>query len=98
MLTHSLWQLGALSTTQLAIIKNAELLAFSQDNVYGKPAKPYKTGTNPPEFYSGTSSLGIHVFVINLASSAASKVRLQGFGILVEHLWNLVSTTGYHVQ
>ncbi|KAB5594876.1 hypothetical protein CTheo_1691 [Ceratobasidium theobromae] len=66
--------LSKLNSTQLAIIKNAELLAFSQDTTVGAPAKPYKTGTTPPEFYAGKSSKGMHVFIINTGSAAASKV------------------------
>jgi alpha-galactosidase len=67
-------QLSALNSTQLAIIKNAELLAFSQDPSIGAPAKPYKTGTTPPELYAGKSTKGTHVFVMNTGSTAASKV------------------------
>ncbi|KAG8764894.1 hypothetical protein FRC12_007818 [Ceratobasidium sp. 428] len=67
--------LSKLNATQLAIIKNAELLAFSQDTTVGAPAKPYKTETvSPPEFYTGKSSKGTHVFVMNTGSAAASKV------------------------
>ncbi|KAG8923505.1 hypothetical protein FRC02_011096, partial [Tulasnella sp. 418] len=64
--------LSKLTAAQLAIIKNTELLAFHQDSTYGKPAFPYTTGS-PPEFYSGTSTKGAHVFVINTASSSATK-------------------------
>ena len=67
-------QLSKLNSTQLAIIKNAELLAFSQDTTIGAPAKPYKTGTTPPEYYAGKSVKGTHVFVMNIGSAAASKV------------------------
>ncbi|KAG9094800.1 hypothetical protein FRC06_010474, partial [Ceratobasidium sp. 370] len=67
--------LSRLGPTQLAIIKNAELLAFSQDTTVGTPAKPYKTeAANPPEFYAGKSSKGMHVFVMNTRNAPASKV------------------------
>ncbi|CAE7204426.1 unnamed protein product [Rhizoctonia solani] len=67
--------LSKLNATQLAIIKNAELLAFSQDVTVGAPAKPYKTGTTtPPEYYTGKSAKGTHVFVMNVGSAPASKV------------------------
>ncbi|KAG8742961.1 hypothetical protein FRC10_000583 [Ceratobasidium sp. 414] len=67
--------LSKLNSAQLAIIKNAELLAFSQDTTIGTPAKPYKTqAASPPEFYAGKSSKGMHVFVMNTGHAAASKV------------------------
>lgn len=66
--------MSVLSTDQLAIIKNAELLAFSQDNTIGAPAKPYGTATtSPPEYYAGQSSKGTHVFIINTSSSTSTK-------------------------
>lgn len=72
-------QLSKLSTDQLAIIKNAELLAFHQDGTYGTPAVPFTatTGaptTSPPEYYSGKSTKGTHVFIINTSNSTATKV------------------------
>ncbi|KAF5322342.1 hypothetical protein D9619_001327 [Psilocybe cf. subviscida] len=70
--------LSKLSSTQLAIIKNAELLAFHQDATIGTPAKPFTAfssmpSTSPPEYYSGASSKGTHVFIINTSSSTATK-------------------------
>jgi len=70
--------LSLLNATQLAIIKNAELLAFHQDPVVGTAATPFQATpftptTSPPEYYSGTSSKGTHVFIINTSSSAATK-------------------------
>jgi alpha-galactosidase len=67
--------LSALTADELAIVKNAEIIAFHQDSTVGAPAKPYSTGvtTSPPEFYSGKSSKGTHVFVINTGSASASK-------------------------
>ncbi|KAJ7746016.1 glycoside hydrolase [Mycena metata] len=70
--------LSLLNTTQLAIIKNAELLAFHQDTTVGGPAVPFTPfssapTTSPPEYYVGKSSKGTHVFIINTSSAAATK-------------------------
>ncbi|KAJ3570012.1 hypothetical protein NP233_g4680 [Leucocoprinus birnbaumii] len=70
--------LGALSSDEIKIITNKELLAFSQDANVGTPAKPFTPfsgapTTSPPEYYSGASSKGTHVFIINTGSSTASK-------------------------
>ncbi|KAF8689061.1 Alpha galactosidase A, partial [Rhizoctonia solani] len=88
--------LSKLNATQLAIIKNAELLAFSQDTTVGAPAKPYKSGTTtPPEYYTGKSAKGTHVFIMNVGSAPASKIvtfsemRLLGNWA---HLYELQST------
>ncbi|KAL7276831.1 hypothetical protein RUND412_000172 [Rhizina undulata] len=64
--------LSSLTTTELAIIKNAELLAFHQDATYGAAATQYNT-TSPPEYFSGYSVKGVHVFVLNSADSAVTK-------------------------
>lgn len=71
-------QLSVLNTTQLAIIKNAELLAFHQDATIGTPAMPFTAftsmpTTSPPEYYTGNSTKGVHVFIINTSSSTATK-------------------------
>lgn len=70
--------MSKLTTAQLAIIKNAELLAFHQDLTVGTPAVPFKAfstapTTSPPEYYSGASSKGTHVFIINTSNSTATK-------------------------
>ncbi|KAK0225861.1 glycoside hydrolase [Armillaria fumosa] len=70
--------LSKLDETQVALIKNSELLAFHQDITNGSAAYPFTafTGaptTSPPEYYSGTSSAGVHVFIINTSSSTATK-------------------------
>ncbi|KAF9447961.1 glycoside hydrolase family 27 protein [Macrolepiota fuliginosa MF-IS2] len=70
--------LGQLSTDEIAIVTNKELLAFHQDANIGTPAKPFTAfsgapTTSPPEFYSGLSSKGTHVFIINTGSSTATK-------------------------
>ncbi|KAG8946522.1 hypothetical protein FRC04_011580 [Tulasnella sp. 424] len=63
--------LSLLSTDQLAIIKNKELLAFSQDTTYGAAAKPYISASSPA-YFSGTSTAGAHVFLINYNSTSGS--------------------------
>ncbi|KAJ8689546.1 hypothetical protein PTI98_012443 [Pleurotus ostreatus] len=65
--------LSALSSEQVGIIKNKELLAFNQDAIVGTPALPFvpyssAPTTSPPEYYVGRSSKGVHVFVINMSS------------------------------
>ncbi|KAF4570094.1 hypothetical protein EYR40_009080 [Pleurotus pulmonarius] len=70
--------LDKLNSTQLAIIKNKDFLAFHQDDTIGTPAAPFtaRSGapvTSPPEFYSGKSSKGTHVFIINTSASTATK-------------------------
>lgn len=58
----------------LQILSNKELIDFNQDLLEGEPAKPYKWGVNPnltwnqthpAEYWSGVSSKGVHVFVLN---------------------------------
>jgi alpha-galactosidase len=71
-------QLSQLTSAELAIIKNTELLAFSQDDTIGVPARPFAPyegapSTSPPEYYTGRSSKGVHVFVINIGDSASTK-------------------------
>jgi len=71
--------LSLLSDDQVAIIKNAELLAFSQDDTVGTPAMPFgDQSTSPPEFYSGASNKGKHVFVLNTDSSSQNKTVTFG--------------------
>ncbi|TFL01475.1 glycoside hydrolase [Pterulicium gracile] len=69
--------LAQLTSAELAIIKNKELLAFSQDTTIGTPAMnftvPGAPVTSPPEYYAGTSSKGVHVFIINTQNSTATK-------------------------
>jgi alpha-galactosidase len=70
--------LSKLSSDQLAIIKNAELLAFHQDNTIGGPALPFNATANapvtsPPEYYAGKSTKGTHVFIINIGTDTANK-------------------------
>ena len=57
---------------------NSELLSFHQDATIGTPAKPFTptssstASASPPEYYAGTSTKGVHVFIINTGSSAAT--------------------------
>lgn len=63
-----------MNATQLAIIKNTELLAFHQDATIGKPAAPFTSApssSSPPEFYAGQSSKGTHVFIVNTGAAAS---------------------------
>ncbi len=69
--------LDAASEAAKSILLNKHLLAFNQDAVYGAPAKPYKWGTNPDytfnatnpaEFWSGESSQGTLVLMMNTLS------------------------------
>ncbi|KAF9464940.1 glycoside hydrolase [Collybia nuda] len=70
--------MSKLTAAQLAIIKNTELLGFHQDIAVGTPAAPFKAystapTTSPPEYYSGTSSKGTHVFIINTSANTTTK-------------------------
>ncbi|KAK4506334.1 hypothetical protein PRZ48_000064 [Zasmidium cellare] len=66
--------LATISQANINILTNKHLLAFNQDPVYGAPAAPYKWGTNedytfnatyPAEFWSGASSKGVVVAMLN---------------------------------
>lgn len=70
--------MSRLSAKQLAIIKNAELLAFHQDGTFGGPATPFDATANapttsPPEYYAGNSTKGTHVFIINTGGTTVTK-------------------------
>ncbi|KAF8210185.1 glycoside hydrolase superfamily [Mycena galopus ATCC 62051] len=70
--------LSLLNSTQLAILTNAELLAFHQDLTVGGPAVPFTPfasapTTSPPEYYVGKSSKGTHVFIINTSNTTTTK-------------------------
>ncbi|KAI0266743.1 glycoside hydrolase superfamily [Gloeopeniophorella convolvens] len=68
--------LSALNSDQVAIITNAELLAFHQDATIGTPATPFTSSTaattNPPQFYAGRSVKGTHVFIVNTNSTSTT--------------------------
>jgi len=89
-------ELDKLSDEQVAIVTNPELLAFSQDPTIGEPAMPFgDQSTSPPEFYSGTSTKGTHVFVLNTADASANKTVTfadvpgleAGTGYVVHDMW-----------
>ena len=74
--------LSKISQDDLAILKNKYLLAFNQDPTFGRPARPYKWGTNPDytfnatfpaEFWSGPSSAGTLVLTFNPFSDQKNK-------------------------
>ena len=74
--------LSVLSADHLAILKNMYLLAFSQDEVHGGPATPYKWGvnldwtfnaSNPAEYWSGPSAAGTLVLALNTLSTTATR-------------------------
>lgn len=99
MLIYFWLQLANLNSTQLEIIKNPELLAFHQDPSIGEPAKPFTPvgypGAALPEFYSGKSTKGTHVFVLNLDASTANKTfdfasipDLSGTRFNVHDMWS----------
>jgi alpha-galactosidase len=75
--------LAKLSQNNVAILKNKVLLAFNQDDVFGKPAMPYKWGTNPDytwnatypaEFWSGQSKQGTLILAINNTPNQTNKL------------------------
>ena len=87
-----------MSSAQLKIIKNAELLAFHQDATVGEPATPFEPTKGAgipslPEFYAGKSSKGTHVFILNPHSTTNktfhfSSVPGLGAGPFVVHdMW-----------
>jgi alpha-galactosidase len=66
--------LTRIKADSLAILKSKTLLAFNQDEVYGKPAMPFKWGTNPnwtfdddhpAEFWAGRFTGGIMILLLN---------------------------------
>jgi alpha-galactosidase len=72
--------LYVLPTDHVDILKNKYLLAFSQDEVFGGPATPYKWGvnpdwtfnyTNPAEYWSGPSTKGMLVLALNTLNETA---------------------------
>ncbi|KAI5798691.1 glycoside hydrolase superfamily [Pyronema domesticum] len=77
--------LDQITPTDVAILKNWEILAFNQDDVYGAPALPYKWGVNPDwtwnqthpaEYYSGASKRGIHAFILNTLNETVTKAAV----------------------
>jgi len=77
--------LAKIGKGELEILKNKYLLAFNQDPVYGKPATPYKWGTNPDwtwnvtfpaEYWSGLSQQGVLVLMFNPYSDWRDKTAV----------------------
>lgn len=80
----TLIQLDKINPFSLSVLKNKELIDYNQDPVVGPPAKLYKLGngmdrgwkwneTMPGEFWSGDSSRGKHVFVLNVLETSQTK-------------------------
>lgn len=72
--------LSKLDSEKVAILKNKMLLAFHQDDKFGKPAEPYKWGVNPnwtfnathpAEYWSGESKAGTLVLAMNTLEKKA---------------------------
>ncbi|KAK3116543.1 hypothetical protein LTR53_002967 [Teratosphaeriaceae sp. CCFEE 6253] len=70
---------------QINILQNKYLLAFNQDPIVGKPAKPYKWGVNPDytfnstypaQYWSGGSSNGTMVALFNPLNETATMTAL----------------------
>ncbi|KAK3074484.1 hypothetical protein LTR53_003033 [Teratosphaeriaceae sp. CCFEE 6253] len=70
---------------QINILQNKYLLAFNQDPIVGKPAKPYKWGVNPDytfnstypaQYWSGASSNGTMVALFNPLNETATMTAL----------------------
>ncbi|KAF1807859.1 alpha-galactosidase 1 [Eremomyces bilateralis CBS 781.70] len=80
-------QLDKIPADDLAILKNRYLLAFNQDPIIGKPATPYKWGTNPDhtfnatypaEYWSGQSKDGMLVLMGNWGANPAKRTAVWG--------------------
>jgi alpha-galactosidase len=77
--------LDKLPADLVTILANKYLLAFNQDERYGGPATPYKWGVNPDwtfngsypaEYWSGASSQGVLVLMLNsLAYNATREAK-----------------------
>jgi len=91
-------ELSELSSEDVRIITNVELLAFHQDTTVGKPAWPFISSTTaamkPPQFYSGKSVKGTHVFVVNTNDTSTTfKINfadvpgLHSTNVLVHDMW-----------
>ena len=79
--------LANLGRDMVVVLKNPYLLAFNQDAVFGKPAMPYKWGTNPDwtfnrtfpaEFWAGQSQAGTLVLMFNPYSDSRNKTAVWG--------------------
>ncbi len=52
--------LDNITQTNMDILQNKYLIAFSQDEIYGKPAQPYKWGVNPDYTFNATNPVRVH--------------------------------------
>jgi len=77
--------LDKISKENVDILKNKYLLAFNQDPIIGKPAKPYKWGTNPDwtfnatwpaEYWAGESQEGMLVLMSNWGEAKAQRTAV----------------------
>ncbi|KAI1332841.1 glycoside hydrolase family 27 protein [Xylariaceae sp. FL0255] len=73
--------LDTASNNSIATLSNKYLIDFNQDAVYGKPAIPYKWGTNPDwtfnytfpaQYWSGESQQGTLVLLLNPTNDTAN--------------------------
>lgn len=77
--------ISVLSQANIDILKNKYLLAFNQDDKFGKPAAPYKWGinpdwtfnkTHPAEFWAGESQKGHLVLMVNTLDQKTTKTAV----------------------
>ncbi|KAK5746195.1 hypothetical protein LTR17_000929 [Elasticomyces elasticus] len=77
--------LTKLNPEQIAILQNKYLLAFNQDPLVGRPAKPYRWGVNPDytfnstfpaQYWSGPSSKGTMVALFNPTNDTQTMTAL----------------------
>ncbi|KFA68339.1 hypothetical protein S40285_09031 [Stachybotrys chlorohalonatus IBT 40285] len=75
-------RLEGITQPVLDILRNKELIAFNQDPVYGVGVRPFNYGCHipipnnetehPPSHYVGSSTKGIHLFLLNSYESERS--------------------------
>lgn len=74
--------ISALSPDNIAILGSKHLLAFNQDDQFGKPVMPYKWGVNPnwtwnkthpAEYWAGASQKGHLVLMMNSLNQTVNK-------------------------
>lgn len=96
--------LTKISQQNVDILTNSYLLAFSQDDVYGQPATPYKWGTNqnwffdpshPAEYWAGPSQAGYLVLILNPTNGPVTRDAvwaeipgLEDCGHKVTNVWD----------
>ncbi|KAG6845548.1 hypothetical protein H0H87_007792 [Tephrocybe sp. NHM501043] len=74
-------QLSAITNETLSILKNKEILAINQDDVYGKSISPFRWGinpdfvsnsTHPAQYWSGESKYGTVFMLLNTLNEPAT--------------------------